>query len=229
MTSEATLRKTLIHSDVNGDFTEAVLRLDDGSRLCFCHRVGERWAKAVGPEGREEQAGTAGQLLADITLFRVNAKHLDIQFADGSRWDEPLRVSNNSQSASHVSSNESQTPATSSSGRGTPAQTPPRSGTREAGQSEQIIPGIVLTVSGEANVDPALADVLFDLAVQLEEAVQLPVDVQHVVAAIVLASRAGRLNSQTSLDADDPVLTSLLADPVRTVFATCGGRVGEED
>ena len=66
----------------------------DNSRLCFCHRVGERWAKAVGPEDREDEAGLAGELLSAMTMFRLNAKHLDIQFEDGSRWDEALQEFN---------------------------------------------------------------------------------------------------------------------------------------
>jgi len=67
------------------------LTLRDGSRLCFCHRVGERWAKVVGPAENETEAALAGHLLAAIKRFRLNAKHLDIEFADGSRWDEALQ------------------------------------------------------------------------------------------------------------------------------------------
>ena len=91
MTSSETLRSALLTVAANDSFAEAVIRLHDGSRLCFCHRVGERWAKAVGPEEREAEAGLAGDLLAVITKFRLNAKHLDIEFADGSRWDEALQ------------------------------------------------------------------------------------------------------------------------------------------
>ena len=67
------------------------MRLQDNSRLCFCHRVGERWAKAVGPGQREDETGLAGELLSAMTMFRLNAKHLDIEFEDGSRWDETLQ------------------------------------------------------------------------------------------------------------------------------------------
>jgi hypothetical protein len=88
MTSEAALRQKLLTVEANESFTEAVMHFRDGSRLCFCHRVDERWAKAVGPPQREDEAGLAGDLLADITTFRLNAKHLDIRFADGSCWDE---------------------------------------------------------------------------------------------------------------------------------------------
>lgn len=91
MTTEQSLRDALGAVQVNDSFTEAVLHLGDESRLCFCHRVGERWAKAVGPPQREGEPGLAGEFLAAITMFRLNAKHLDIEFQDGSRWDESLR------------------------------------------------------------------------------------------------------------------------------------------
>src|SRR5262245_2925195 len=93
MTSAEILQSEVLNAVANETFTEAVLSLQDGSRLCFCHRVGERWAKAVGPEGREENGGLAGELLPAVTMFRLNAKHLDIQFADGSRWEKRLRES----------------------------------------------------------------------------------------------------------------------------------------
>ena len=94
MTTEDILRAGLIAVAADKNFTEAVMRLGDNSKLCFCHRVGERWAKAVGPEDREDEAGLAGELLRDITMFRLNATHLDIQFEDGSRWDEALQELN---------------------------------------------------------------------------------------------------------------------------------------
>ena len=91
MTREETLRKELVSVEADENFAEAVMRFRDGSRLCFCHRVGERWAKAVGLEQRESEAGVAGELLAAMTKFRLNAKHLDIEFDDGSRWDQAVR------------------------------------------------------------------------------------------------------------------------------------------
>ena len=90
MTSDETLKRALLTVEVNEDFTEAVMRLQDNSRLCFCHRIGERWAKAVGPEEREDEGGQAQELLSAMRMFRLNRKHLDIQFEDGSRWDEAL-------------------------------------------------------------------------------------------------------------------------------------------
>ena len=87
MTQEAFLRSAFVSLEVNGDFSEAVLVLRDGSRLCFCHRVGERWAKAAGPEGSASGAALAEEVLASVALFRLNPKHLDVQFGDGSRWE----------------------------------------------------------------------------------------------------------------------------------------------
>ena len=86
-----TLRSEIATVETNNLFSEAVLHLRDQSRLCFCHRVDERWAKAVGPEGKEKQGGRAASLLSCIQMFRLNSKHLDIQFEDGSRWDEALQ------------------------------------------------------------------------------------------------------------------------------------------
>ena len=90
MTNEEALRYALRTVRADANFTEAVMTLDDESRLCFCHRVGQRWAKAVGPTGREEEPGLAGEFLVAIAMFRLNAKHLDIQFQDGTRWEESL-------------------------------------------------------------------------------------------------------------------------------------------
>jgi len=61
--------------------------LRDGSRLYFRHSVGERTAQAVGRAGDEKNHGQAGVLLAAIQMFRLNKKHLDITFTDGSRWE----------------------------------------------------------------------------------------------------------------------------------------------
>ncbi len=90
MTSAEILRRMLLTVAANEDHTEAVMHLADNSRLCFCHRVGERWAKAVGPEAHEREGRQAEEVLSTIKMFRLNRKHLDIQFADGSRWDEAV-------------------------------------------------------------------------------------------------------------------------------------------
>lgn len=94
---------------------------------------------------------------------------------------------------------------------------------------QQIVPGITVSSSGQATVDPSLADVLFDLALQLEGPTNLPVDIEHVLAAIVLAARNGQLDAQTPLSSDDPALAGILAEHVKTVFEQFGGNVGTDD
>jgi len=85
------LRGSFVALEVNGDFSEAALAMSDGSRLHFCHRVGQRWARAEGSDGKEQPDSLAAQVLAGVAHFRLNGKHLDILFSDGSRWEAPFR------------------------------------------------------------------------------------------------------------------------------------------
>ena len=87
MTGLELLRGSLVSLEKNAPFSEAVLWMRDGSRLCFRHRVGERWAKSVGPDWAPKQGGVAGEILCLIAIFRLNAKHLDVEFSDGSRCE----------------------------------------------------------------------------------------------------------------------------------------------
>lgn len=96
-------------------------------------------------------------------------------------------------------------------------------------RQQAIVPGITLSPSGEATVDTELSDLLFDLALQFEETTNLPVDVEHVLAAIVLAARAGQLDSTTPLLPDDPQLAGTLSPHIQTIFADHGGTVGRDD
>ena len=94
---------------------------------------------------------------------------------------------------------------------------------------QQIVPGLSVSATGQATVDPSIADVLFDLAIKLEETTALPVDVQHVVAALVLTARNGELDPRAPLSSDDLVLSAVLAAQLKTVFAVYGGNVGKDD
>ncbi len=94
---------------------------------------------------------------------------------------------------------------------------------------QQVVPGISISSSGQATVDPSLTDVLFDLALKLEEPTNHPVDVQHVLAAIVLAARNGELDPDIKLSSDDQALVAALIPHVQSVFEKYGGEVGEED
>ena len=84
MTDDELLRRAFRTIEVAADFGEATLVLEDTSRLVFCHRVGKRTAQAVGGDPSTSQANV---VLARILRFRLNGKHLDVEFADGSRWE----------------------------------------------------------------------------------------------------------------------------------------------
>ncbi|WP_146406198.1 hypothetical protein [Allorhodopirellula heiligendammensis] len=93
----------------------------------------------------------------------------------------------------------------------------------------QIVPGISVSSAGQATIDASLNEVLFDLAVALEEPTNLPVDIEHVVAAIVLAARNNEIDAHRELLASDPALISVLAVRVKSVFAVYGGQVGSDE
>ena len=97
------------------------------------------------------------------------------------------------------------------------------------GDDEQVVPGISISPSGQATVDSSLTNVLFDLAIKLEEPTQLPVDVEHILAAIVMAARQGELDPNTRLSSEDPALAAVLINHVKTVFAAYDGKVGMDD
>ena len=94
---------------------------------------------------------------------------------------------------------------------------------------QQIVPGISMTASGQATVSPPLTEVLFDLAIKLEEPTNLPVDVEHVLAALVLAARKEELDPNQPISSDDPALVDILVEHVKTVFAAYDGTVGTDD
>lgn len=64
---------------VNADFNHAVLFFEDGSYLEFEHTSRKnRWARA------SSHQSTADRLCQSLRLFRLNAKHLQLYFEDGS-------------------------------------------------------------------------------------------------------------------------------------------------
>ena len=93
----------------------------------------------------------------------------------------------------------------------------------------QIVPGISIDAKGQANIETNLKDVLFDLALKLEEVTNLPVDVQHVVAALVLAERRKDIVATHAISANDGVLVNILTGHVKSVFDMYGGELGNDD
>lgn len=62
----------------NDEFNEAALFFTDGSFLQFVHKgLNERWARPSTDET------LAGEVCRALRLFRLNAKHLQLFFEDG--------------------------------------------------------------------------------------------------------------------------------------------------
>lgn len=95
--------------------------------------------------------------------------------------------------------------------------------------AQQLIPGITLDASGQANVDGPMGQRLIELALALEAYTRDPVDVQHVLAAIILAVRRRELASGQPLPPTDPQLCGLLVRHVNALFARHGGRVARDE
>lgn len=53
-------------------------------------------------------------------------------------------------------------------------------------QDQGNIPGISLSPSGQVTVDPTLTEILIDIAIKIDDSLKFPVDVEHVLAAIVM-------------------------------------------
>ncbi|MFH5802497.1 hypothetical protein [Alienimonas sp. DA493] len=86
---------------------------------------------------------------------------------------------------------------------------------------------MLITPAGEVSVDEGLTEILLDLAETLEERTGRPVDVEHVVAAVVLANRAGKIGSDRRLRTGDDLLLMALAPQIEAVFTRYGGLVAE--
>ena len=93
----------------------------------------------------------------------------------------------------------------------------------------QIVPGIMLSPSGQATVDPSLTEALIDLAIRIDDKSRFPVDVEHVLAAVILAARSGSIGTDTDISSDHEALIPVLAGHVESVFKNFGGKVGMDD
>ncbi len=92
-----------------------------------------------------------------------------------------------------------------------------------------VVPGIELNNAGQASVDASMGRQLISLALDLESYTSRPVDVQHVLAAIILAANNGDLVAGEPLPNPDPPWMRMLASHVESIFQQTGGRVSEDD
>lgn len=93
----------------------------------------------------------------------------------------------------------------------------------------RVIPGIELDTAGQVTVDAPMGRRLISLALDLESYTSRPVDVQHVLAAIILATSNGDLVAGEPLPPPDSAWMRMLASHVDSIFQQTGGRVSEDD
>ena len=91
------------------------------------------------------------------------------------------------------------------------------------------MPGLSIGVAGRATIDPTIIDTLLDLASSLEEPTHLPVDIEHVVAAIILAARNKEIDTNAILSGNDPSLIEILSPHIKSIFALYDGVLGTDE
>lgn len=95
--------------------------------------------------------------------------------------------------------------------------------------ARQVIPGIWLDRTGQAEVDGPTGRRLIELALAIESQTHHPVDVQHVLAAIILAADQGELQADQPLPPTEKQVCGLLVRHIDALFARHGGRVAREE
>lgn len=96
-------------------------------------------------------------------------------------------------------------------------------------QTHAIVKGISLSPSGQATVEPRLTNVLISLAIEIDDQSNHPVDVEHVLAAIIMAARSDELDTNCDIESEASSLVPILSKYVEIVFRQTGGKVGLDD
>ncbi|MEM9646558.1 MAG: hypothetical protein AAF989_16315 [Planctomycetota bacterium] len=93
-------------------------------------------------------------------------------------------------------------------------------------EEEQIVSGIMLDDQGQAIIRRDMQEVLLDLSLALEDQTGMPVDVQHVVASLVLAVRDEKLRRDAELHGSDQDLINILCPLAKQIFQDHGDLLG---
>ena len=89
---DQTVREQATRSVANAAFNRAIVSFRDGSKLTFEHTSRQnRWAKA------SEEGTVAETICLAMTQFRLNARHLELFFRDGSSFELHPSVGNESE------------------------------------------------------------------------------------------------------------------------------------
>ena len=95
--------------------------------------------------------------------------------------------------------------------------------------AEQIVEGVTIDRLGTVVVSEGYQQTLRDTAIALQEGVSYPVDVEHVLAALVMAARDGKIPRTDSLDSENQEHIRTLSRYIEILFQQYGGKVTGED
>lgn len=84
----------------------------------------------------------------------------------------------------------------------------------------------MLDDQGQAIIRRDMQEVLLDLSLALEDQTGMPVDVQHVVASLVLAVRDEKLRRDAELHGSDQDLINILCPLAKQIFQDHGDLLG---
>lgn len=90
---------------------------------------------------------------------------------------------------------------------------------------EEVVAGVTIDRKGAVTVSAGYQQGLCDIALDLQEETTLPVDVEHVLAALVMAVRDGRLERGADVTHDPNSYRSVLLPYVELVFQRFSGNV----
>jgi len=94
---------------------------------------------------------------------------------------------------------------------------------------EPIVEGVTIDRLGTVIVSEGHQQTLRDTAIALQDAIPYPVDVEHVLAALVMASRDGKIPRTATIDSENQEHIRTLSRYIEILFQKHGGKVTGED
>ena len=95
--------------------------------------------------------------------------------------------------------------------------------------AEQIVVGVTIDQLGTVVVSEGYQQTLCDTAIELQEGSPYAVDVEHLLAALVMAVRDGKIPRNDPLDRHNPEQLRILSRYIDILFQKYGGKVNPED
>ena len=93
---------------------------------------------------------------------------------------------------------------------------------------EQIVAGVTIDRQGMVSVEEGFQQELCDVALALQECTPHAVDVEHVLAAVVMAVRDGKLPRNSALKKADGEQNRILSRYVHVLFERYAGEINGE-